>query len=56
MRCAKEAAVLPEDVLNLNRRIFYLFGVKGLYKGKTENVKPPRLNVAYPNLMVKEKC
>ncbi len=53
MRCAEEAAVRPEDVLNLNRRIFYLFGGKGHYKGKTELVKPPQLDVAYPDLIVK---
>lgn len=55
MRCAEEAAVLPEDMLSLNRRIFYMFGVKGRYKGKTELVKPLMLNVAYPDPMVKGK-
>ncbi len=54
MRCAEEAAVLPEDVLNLNRRIFYMFGVKGRYKGKTNFVESTRLRVVHPDLRVKE--
>ncbi len=53
MRCAEEPAVLPEDVLNLNKRIFYLFGIRGRHKGKTERVKPASLKVAYPNIISK---
>ena len=53
MRCAEEAAVLPEDVLNLKKRIFYLFGINGRYKGKTELVKPSRLKVEYPDIISK---
>ncbi|MGB5985099.1 MAG: TraM recognition domain-containing protein, partial [Desulfobacterales bacterium] len=53
MRCAEEPAVLPEDVLNLNKRLFYLFGIRGRHKGKTERVKPASLKVAYPNIISK---
>ncbi|WP_372683767.1 type IV secretory system conjugative DNA transfer family protein [Desulfosarcina sp.] len=53
MRCAEEAAVRPEDVLNLRKRIFYLFGINGRYKGKTELVKPSRLKVEYPDIISK---
>ena len=53
MRCSEEAAVLPEDVLNLNKRIFFFFGINGRYKGKTELVKPSRLKVAYPDIISK---
>ncbi|BBO80785.1 conjugal transfer protein TraG [Desulfosarcina ovata subsp. sediminis] len=53
MRCSEEAAVRPEDVLNLNRRIFFLFGINGRYKGKTELVKPSRLKVEYPDIISK---
>ena len=53
MRCAEEAAVRPEDVLNLSKRIFYLFGINGRYKGKTELVKPSRLKVEYPDIISK---
>ena len=53
MRCSEEAAVLPEDMLSLNKRIFFLFGIDGRYKGKTELVKPSRLKVAYPDIISK---
>jgi len=53
MRCAEEPAVLPEDVLNLNKRLFFLFGIPGHFKGKTELVKPPRLRVEYPDIISK---
>ncbi len=53
MRCAQEAAVLPEDVLSLSERIFFLFGMKGSYKGKTELVKPARIKVEYPDIISK---
>jgi conjugal transfer pilus assembly protein TraD len=53
MRCAEEAAVLPEDVMNLNQRTFFFFGLKGCYKGRTEIVTPARAMVAYPDVISK---
>jgi type IV secretory pathway TraG/TraD family ATPase VirD4 len=51
MRCAEESAVLPEDVLFLNKRLFYMFGIQGRYKGKTAMVKLPKIKVEYPNII-----
>jgi conjugal transfer pilus assembly protein TraD len=53
MRCSEEAAVLPEDVLNLNKRIFFLFGINGRYKGKTELVESSRIKVEFPSIISK---
>jgi type IV secretory pathway TraG/TraD family ATPase VirD4 len=51
MRCGEEAAVRPEDVLDLKKRIFYMFGIKGRHKGKTELVMPPTIKVEYPDII-----
>jgi len=51
MRCAEESAVLAEDVLFLNKRLFYMFGIQGRYKGKTAMVNLPIINVEYPNII-----
>ena len=53
MRCAEESAVPPEDVLFLNKRLFYMFGIQGRYKGKTAMVNLPKITVEYPNIISK---
>jgi type IV secretory pathway TraG/TraD family ATPase VirD4 len=53
MRCTEESAVRPEDVLFLNKRLFYLFGIQGRYKGKTAMVELSKINVEYPNIISK---
>jgi type IV secretory pathway TraG/TraD family ATPase VirD4 len=51
MRCAEESAVLAEDVLFLNKRLFYMFGIQGRYKGKTAMVNLSKIKVEYPNII-----
>jgi type IV secretory pathway TraG/TraD family ATPase VirD4 len=51
MRCAEESAVLAEDVLFLNKRLFYMFGIQGRYKGKTAMVNLAKIKVEYPNII-----
>jgi len=53
MRCAEESVVPPEDVLFLNKRLFYMFGIQGRYKGKTAMVNLPKITVEYPNIISK---
>lgn len=52
IREMKEQTIMPEDVLTLNRREFYMFTFNGAFKGKTANVQPPYFKIEYPYLDV----
>ncbi|QTA83856.1 TraD/TraG, TraM recognition site domain-containing protein [Desulfonema limicola] len=53
IRSSEEQAVMPEDVMNLNARSFFMFGFSGRYKGRTVIVKPPFVRVKFPDISVK---
>lgn len=52
IREVKENAILPEHVLNLQEREFFLFSYQGQYRGKTLFVKPPYFQIEYPQVNV----
>ncbi|MBW1795645.1 MAG: TraM recognition domain-containing protein [Deltaproteobacteria bacterium] len=52
IREVKENAILPEHILNLQEREFFLFSYQGQYRGKTLFVKPPYFQIEYPHVNV----
>ena len=52
IREVKENLILPEHVLNLQEREFFLFSYQGRYKGKTSYMKMPYFQVEYPQVNV----
>jgi conjugal transfer pilus assembly protein TraD len=52
IREVKENAILPEHILNLQEREFFLFSYQGQYRGKTLFVKPPYFQIEYPQVNV----
>ena len=52
IREVKENAILPEHILNLQEREFFLFSYQGQYRGKTLYVKPPYFQIEYPQVNV----
>lgn len=52
IREVKENAILPEHILNLQEREFFLFSYQGQYRGKTLYVKPPYFQIEYPHVNV----
>ncbi len=52
IRETEEQAVLTEDAMNLGIQDFFMFGFSGAYKGKTITVKPPLLEVVYPEIKI----
>jgi len=52
VREVEEAAVRPEQVLNLQVREFYLFSFQGPFRGKVGYVEQPYLQVTYPKVEV----
>jgi len=52
IREVKEQTILPEDVLNLHKRDFYMFTFRGAYRGRTTYVQPPYFEVEYPEVDV----
>jgi type IV secretory pathway TraG/TraD family ATPase VirD4 len=52
IREVREQTVLPEDVLNLQSRDFYLFTLGGAFRGKTAHVDSPYFQVEYPTVDV----
>ena len=50
IRETEEQAVLTEDAMNLGLQDFFMFGLSGAYKGRTAAVKPPVLEVIYPDI------
>lgn len=52
IREVKENLILPEHILNLHEREFFLFSYHGQYKGKTSYVKRPYFQIEYPQVNV----
>ncbi len=52
IREIREQTVLPEDVLRLQARDFYLFTLGGAFRGKTANVDSPYFQIEYPTVDV----
>jgi len=52
IREVKENAILPEHILNLQEREFFLFSYQGQYRGKALYVKPPYFQIEYPHVNV----
>ncbi|NVM20477.1 MAG: TraM recognition domain-containing protein [Desulfobacterales bacterium] len=52
IREVKENTILPEHILNLQEREFFLFSYQGQYRGKTPYVKPPYFQIEYPHVNV----
>ena len=50
IRETEEQAVLIEDAMNLGLQDFYMFGLSGAYRGRTVTVKPPVMDVVYPEI------
>ena len=48
----QEAAIMMEDVMHLHEQDFFFFTFNGGFKGRSLTVKPPYLNVKYPELEV----
>lgn len=46
-----EYAILPEDMLRLEKREFYYFGFEGQFYGKTNAVKPVNFDIELPNIL-----
>ncbi|HHO42283.1 MAG TPA: conjugal transfer protein TraD [Epsilonproteobacteria bacterium] len=51
----EEFAILPHDVLRLDKREFYYFGFEGQFFGKTNAVKPASINIQFPNILQNKK-
>ncbi|MFH1671815.1 MAG: TraM recognition domain-containing protein, partial [Pseudomonadota bacterium] len=52
IREVKESAILPEHILNLQEREFFLFSYQGQYRGKTPYVERPYFQIQYPHVNV----
>jgi conjugal transfer pilus assembly protein TraD len=52
IREVKECAILPEHILNLQQREFFLFSYQGQYRGKTLYAEPPYFQIDYPQVNV----
>jgi hypothetical protein len=52
VREIEEQAVLREDAMNLGIQEFFMFGLSGAFKGRTRTVKPPDLQVVYPEIKI----
>jgi len=51
VRETDEFAILPEDMLRLDKREFYYFGFEGQFYGKTSAVKPANFDIELPNIL-----
>lgn len=54
-REVEEFAILPHDVLRLDKREFYYFGFEGQFFGKTNAVNPAAINIIFPNILQNKK-
>ena len=52
IRETEEQAVLIEDAMNLGLQDFYMFGLSGAFRGRTVTVKPPVMDVVYPEIIL----
>ncbi len=50
-REVEEYAILPHDVLRLDKREFYYFGFEGQFFGKTNAVYPASIHIDFPNIL-----
>ncbi len=44
-------AILPQEILRLQKREFYFFGFEGQFVGKTRTIKPINIDIKLPNIL-----